>query len=142
MQDIPRKQDIPKNVPIRPGEKVIWFSPGMYDIGTIAPLWRMGHLYLTNERLFFERQGRIQFAALLADIVDVELVMRKWILQHIRQLRIRYRTGKRLAYVAVGSPVGWEKIIKDRIILSLMEKSLRPEGLRARANIKNQNDKQ
>jgi len=123
MQAIPKKEDIPKNVPIRAGEQVIWFTPGMYDIGTTAPSWRMGYLYLTNERLFFERQGRIQFATFLKDIVDVELVMRKWILQHIRQLRIRYKTGKRLAYVAVKSPVGWEKVIKDRITLNLMQKS-------------------
>jgi hypothetical protein len=122
IQDIPKKEDISRNVPIRPGEQVIRFSPGMYDIGTLTPLWRMGYLYLTNERLFFERQGTIEFTTFLTDIVDVELVLRKWILQHIRQLRIRYKTGKKVAYIAVGSPSGWQKVIKDRIIFALLKK--------------------
>jgi len=118
-------QDIPKNAPIEPGEQVIRFSPGMmYDIGTLSPLWRMGHLYLTDERLFFEQQGKIQFATFLKDIVEVKLVMRKWVLQHIRQLYIIYevRGIKRKAYIAVGYPSGWQKTIKDRIIFALLKK--------------------
>jgi len=109
---------------LREGEQTIMSTPGTIDIGTLDALWRMGNLHLTNKRVLFERQGRIQFATLLEDVVDVKLEMRKWILQHIRQLCISYRTtpdGRvRVAYVAIKSPVGWQKAIKDRMTFALI----------------------
>lgn len=109
---------------LREGEQTIVSTPGAIDIGTLDALWRLGNLHLTDKRVLFERQGRIQFATFLEDVVDVKLEMRKWILQHIRQLCISYRAGPngsvRVAYVAVRSPGGWQKAIKDRITFALL----------------------
>ena len=107
-------------------------TPGAIDIGTLDSLWRPGNLHLTNQRLFFERQGRIHFATFLDDIVDVRLEMRKWILQHTRQLCISTRNGYTevglgkpgragRAYIALRAPLGWQKAIKDRITLALLK---------------------
>jgi len=110
---------------LRQNEQIIMSTPGAIDIGTLDSLWRPGNLHLTNQRLFFERQGRIQFASFLEDIVDVTLEMRKWILQHTRQLCLSYRarpsSSVRVAYIALKSPVGWQKAIKDRITLALLK---------------------
>ena len=110
-------------------EQIIQSTPGTIDISTLNVLWRLGNLHLTNKRVLFEHQGRIQFATFLEDIVDVKLEMRKWILQHIRQLCILTRNsytkidlGKPgRAYIAVRSPVGWQKAIKNRMTLALLE---------------------
>ncbi len=106
-------------------EQIIQSTAGSIDIGTLDVLWRPGNLHLTNKRVLFERQGRIEFATFLEDIVDVKLEMRKWVLQHIRQLCISYRASPgnsiRVAYIAVASPVGWQKAIKDRMTLALLE---------------------
>jgi len=109
---------------LREGEQTIMSTPGAIDIGTLDALWRPGNLHLTNERVLFERQGRIQFATFLEDVVDVKLEMRKWILQHTRQLCISYQASPgdsvRVAYIALRSPVGWQKAIKDRITFALI----------------------
>ena len=110
-------------------EHVIQSTPGAIDIGTLDVLWRPGNLHLTDKRVLFERQGRIQFATFLEDIVDVRLEMRKWILQHIRQLHILTKNsytevglGKPgRAYIAVRYPLGWQKLIKDRMTLTLLK---------------------
>lgn len=108
-------------------ERIVQSSSGAIDIGTLDVLWRPGNLHLTDKRVLFERQGKIQFATRLEDIVDVKLEMRKWILQHIRQLCIYARTSyasygsARPAYIAVRSPVGWQKLIKDRMTLALLK---------------------
>ncbi len=100
-------------------------TPGAIDIGTLDVLWRPGNLHLTDQRVFFERQGRMQFATFLEDIVDVRLEMRKWVLQHTRQLCLCYRArpsdSVRVAYIALKSPVGWQKAIKDRITPALLK---------------------
>lgn len=106
------------------GERIIQSISGAIDIGTLDSLWRPGNLHLTNRRVLFERQGRIQFSTFLKDIVDVRLEMRKWILQHIRQLCISYRGSSdliRMVYIAVKAPVGWQKLIKDKMTLMLLE---------------------
>ena len=109
---------------LREGEHIILTTSGTVDIGTSDILWRLGRLHLTDKRVLFERQGKIQFAAFLEDIVDVRLEMRKWILQHIRQLCISYRSSPndrtRVAYIAVRSPVGWQRAIKDRMTRALI----------------------
>jgi len=104
-------------------EQIIRSAPGAIDIGTLDVLWRLGNLHLTNKRVLFECQGRIQFASFLENVVDVKLEMRKWILQHARQLCISYRAGNliRVAYIAIASPVGWQKLIKDGITLALVQ---------------------
>jgi len=100
-------------------------TPGAIDIGTFLVPWKMGNLHLSNERLLFEHQGRILFATFLEDVADVRLEMRKWLLQHTRQLCISYRArpddSVRVAYIAVRSPVGWQKAVKDRITVALLE---------------------
>ncbi len=106
-------------------EQIIMSTPGAIDIGTRGVRWQPGNLHLTDQRVLFERQGRrIQFATFLEDIVDVRLEMRKWILQHTRQLCLSYRASPgssvRVAYIALRSPVGWQKAIKDRITLALI----------------------
>ena len=110
---------------LRQNEQIIMSTPGAIDIGTLDSLWRPGNLHLTNQRLFFERQGRIQFATFLEDVVDVRLEMRKWILQHTRQLCISYRArpsdSVRVAYIALAEPLKWQKLIKDRMTLALLE---------------------
>ena len=110
---------------LRQNEQIVMSTPGAIDIGTLDSLWRPGNLHLTNQRVFFERQGRMQLAPFLEDIVDVRLEMRKWILQHTRQLCLSYRASPgssvRVAYIAVASPVGWQKAIKDRITLALLK---------------------
>jgi len=110
---------------LREGEQIIMSTPGAIDIGTLDVLWRPGNLHLTDKRVLFERQGRIQFATFLEDVVDVRLEMRKWILQHIRQLCIAYRArpgdSLRVAYIALRSPVGWQKAVKDRMTVALLE---------------------
>ena len=106
-------------------EHIIQSTPGAIGIGTLRSLWRPGNLHLTNQRVLFERQGRIKFAAFLEDVVDVRLEMRKWISQHTRQLGISYRVRPgdtvRVAYIAVASPVGWQKAIKDGMTLALLQ---------------------
>jgi len=106
-------------------EKIIMSTPGAIDIGTLDVLWRPGNLYLTNKRVLFERQGKIQFATFLKDIVDIKLKIRKWILQHTRQLCIFYRDKPenpiRVAYIALRSPLGWQKAIKDRVTYVLLK---------------------
>jgi hypothetical protein len=105
-------------------EHIIQSTPGTIDIGTIDVLWRLGNFHLTDKRVLFERQGTIQFATFLEDIVDVKLEMRKWILQHTKQLCITYRAspggGVRVAYIAIAKPVGWQRLIKDRMTLALV----------------------
>ncbi|NQT48285.1 MAG: hypothetical protein HQ578_04860 [Chloroflexi bacterium] len=111
------------------GEKIVMSTPGAIDIGTLDALWRPGNLHLTDKRVLFERQGRIQFATFLEDVVDVKLEMRKWILQHIRQLYISTRNSHTQvglgkpgrAYIAVRSAVGWQKAIKDRMTMTLLK---------------------
>jgi len=109
---------------LREGEQTILTTSGTVDIGTHDILWRLGCLHLTNQRVLFERQGKIQFATFLEDIVDVRLEMRKWILQHIRQLCISYRASPndrtRVAYIAVRSPGVWQKAIKDGMTRALI----------------------
>ena len=105
-------------------ERIIQSTPGSIAIGTSDVLWRPGNLHLTDKRVLFERQRKIQFATRLEDIADVKLEMRKWILQHIRQLCIYARASdgmSRPAYIAVRSPVGWQRLIKDRMTLALFE---------------------
>lgn len=105
-------------------ERIIQSTSGSIDIGTLDVLWRLGNLHLTDKRVLFERQGEIQFATRLEDIVDVKLEMRKWILQHIRQLCIYARASdgmSRPAYIAVKSPVGWQRLIKERMTLALLK---------------------
>ena len=105
-------------------EQIIQSTPGSIAIGISDVLWWLGNLHLTDRRVLFEHQGKIQFATRLEDIVDVKLEMRKWILQHIRQLCIYARASygmSRPAYIAVRSPVSWQKLIKDRITFALLE---------------------
>jgi hypothetical protein len=105
-------------------EQIIQSTPGSLAIDTSDVLWRPGNLHLTDKRVLFEQQGKIQFATQLEDIVDVKLEMRKWILQHIRQLCIYARASygmSRPAYIAVRSPVSWQKLIKDRMTFALLE---------------------
>ncbi|MFC2000256.1 hypothetical protein ACFLXE_05815 [Chloroflexota bacterium] len=107
------------------GEKIIMSTPGAIDIGTIDVQWRYGNLHITDKRVLFKRQDRIQFAAFLEDVVDVRLQMRKWVLQHTRQLCISHRDGQhgtlRVAYVALASPAVWQQAIKDRMTMALLD---------------------
>jgi hypothetical protein len=107
------------------GERIIQSMSGLIDIGTLDVLWKPGNLHLTNKRVLFECYGRIQFATRLEDVVDVRLEMRRWILQHIRQLCISYRGRHsdliRMVYIVVKAPVDWQKLIKDRMTLMLLE---------------------
>ena len=110
---------------LREGEQIIMSTPGAIDIGTLDVLWRPGNLHLTDKRVLFERQGRIQFATFLEDVVDVRLEMRKWILQHTRQLCISHRAGHdgtlRVACIALASPAVWQQAIKDRMTMALLD---------------------
>ena len=106
-------------------EKIVRSTKGAIDIGALSTLWRPGNLCLTNQRIMFERQGRIQFSACLKDIVDVKLEMREWILQHTRQLCISCLANPsestRVTYIAVASPRSWQMSIKESITLALIE---------------------
>ena len=57
--------------------------------------------------------------------MDVKLEVRKWILPHTKQLCISYRARPsdsiKVAYIILKSPVGWQKLIKNRMTLALFK---------------------
>jgi hypothetical protein len=106
------------------GERILMVAPGMIDMGASAVSWEIGSLYLTSKRLSFGNESNIRFSALLDNLVDVRLEVRKWVLQHITQLGIHYwagpNAGTSVVYVAVRSPRRWRQAIKDRMTLALL----------------------
>jgi len=110
--DIIRK---PVNLPLRPGEKVMRYYTASYDTGSsLASSWKLGNLYLTNQRLLFVQGRKILFQVLLSQIKTINIVKRGWILgKKIKQLNI-VSEGRRVPYIAIKDPENWKKAIEER----------------------------
>jgi len=105
----------PVNLPLRPDEEVTKYYTASYDTGSsLASSWKLGNLYLTNQRLFFVQGRKILFQVLLSQIKTIDIVKRGWILgKKIKQLNI-VSEGRRVPYIAIKDPENWIKTIEER----------------------------
>jgi len=110
--DIIRK---PVNLPLRPSEEVTKYYTVSYDTGSsLASSWKLGNLYLTNQRLLFVQGRKILFQVPLSKIKIINIVKREWILgKKIKQLNI-VSEGRRVPYIAIKDPENWKKAIEER----------------------------
>ena len=105
----------PVNFPLLQNEEVLKYYTASYDVGSsLASSWRLGNLYLTNERLLFVQGRKILFGVLLNQIKTINIVKRKWILgKKVKQLNI-VSQDKKVPYIAVKNPEEWKKVIEER----------------------------
>jgi len=105
----------PMNLPLRPGEEVTKYYTASYDTGSsLASSWKLGNLYLTNQRILFVQGRKILFQVPLSQIKTINIVKRGWILgKKIKQLNI-IPEGKRVPYIAIKDPENWKKAIEER----------------------------
>jgi len=114
----------PVSLPLLPDEEVTKYYTASYDTGSsLASSWRLGNLYLTNQRLLFVQGRKILFQVLLSQIKTIHLVKRGWILgKKVKQLNI-VSEGRRVPYIAIKDPEGWKKVIEESISLVRGQKS-------------------
>jgi HSP20 family molecular chaperone IbpA len=105
----------PVSLPLRPGEEVTKYYTASYDTGSsLASSWKLGNLYLTNQRLFFVQGRKILFQVPLNQIKIINIVKREWILgKKVKQLNI-VSEGRRVPYIAIKDPENWKKAIEER----------------------------
>jgi|GEM_PF-408529 len=105
----------PVNFPLLQDEKVLKYYTASYDVGSsLASSWRLGNLYLTNERLLFVQGRKILFGVLLNQIKTINIVKRKWILgKKVKQLNI-VSQDRRVPYIAIKEPENWKRAIEER----------------------------
>ena len=118
--------------PLFEGEKIVLRAQGSFQEGRSGSSWKLGHLYLTNKRLFFIQVTKQAFGVGLDEIRDLRVVKRGWLLGvRIKQLGVSFKAGggERTAYIALEKPERWVETIKESMTLMLADKRLRPEGL-------------
>ena len=105
----------PVSLPLLPGEEVMRYYTASHDTGSLlASSWKLGNLYLTNQRLLFVQGRKILFQVLLSQIKTINIVKRGWILgKKIKQLNI-VSEGRRVPYIAIKDPENWKKAIEER----------------------------
>jgi HSP20 family molecular chaperone IbpA len=105
----------PVSLPLLPGEEVMRYYTASHDTGSsLASSWKLGNLYLTNQRLLFVQGRKILFQVLLSQIKTINIVKRGWILgKKIKQLNI-VSEGRRVPYIAIKDPENWIKTIEER----------------------------
>ena len=96
-------------------EKTLRSYTASYDAGSaVFSSWKLGNLYLTEQRLFFVQVQRVLFQIPLDQIQRIDLVKRRWILgKRIFQLYILWNNGRvRNAFIAVKDPQSWKADIE------------------------------
>ena len=108
----------PMSLPLLFDEEVIKYYTASYDTGSsLASSWRLGNLYLTNQRLLFVQGRKILFQVILSQIKTINVVKRGWILgKQVKQLNI-ISAGRRVPYIAIKDPENWKKTIEESISL-------------------------
>jgi len=114
----------PVSLPLRPDEEVTKYYTASYDTGSsLASSWKLGNLYLTNQRLFFVQGRKILFQVPLNQIKIINIVKREWILgKKVKQLNI-VSEGRRVPYIAIKDPENWKKAIEESISMDRDQKS-------------------
>ncbi len=96
-------------------EKMLRSFTASYDAGNGAfSSWKLGNLYLTEQRLLFVQVQKVLFQIPLDQIQRMDLVKRRWILgKRIIQLYILWDNGRaRNAFIAVKDPQNWKTDIE------------------------------
>ena len=96
-------------------EKMLRSFTASYDAGNGAfSSWKLGNLYLTEQRLLFVQVQKVLFQIPLDQIQRMDLVKRRWILgKRIIQLYILWGNGRtRNAFIAVKDPQNWKADIE------------------------------
>jgi len=63
----------PVSLPLLPGEEVMRYYTASHDTGSLlASSWKLGNLYLTNQRLLFVQGRKILFQVLLSQNKDYQ----------------------------------------------------------------------
>lgn len=87
--------------------------------------WKLGHLFLTNRRLFFLHATKKIFEISLDRIIEINIAKRTWILgTKVKQICIdfKYGSGHDRVYIALVKPEKWNHVIKESMILMLAER--------------------
>jgi len=82
----------PSGLPLREGERVILHQQGGY---LSSRSWKLGHFYLTNERLLFRQVKRLILDISLEDVTAVAFRKRPFILATKTCMLLFYRSGAR-----------------------------------------------
>lgn len=83
--------------------------------------WKLGHLYLTDRRLFFVQSNKNIFQISLDEISALNIFKRTWLLGvSVKQLCIQY--GKKHVYIALAKPEKWVDAINEYKTLMLAER--------------------
>lgn len=107
------------------GEGIVLRAQGSLQEGRYGSSWKLGHLYLTNKRLFFIQVTKRIFEVGLDEIRDLMVVKREWLLGvRIKQLGVSLKPGggERIAYIALEKPERWVETIKEGMTLMLAPK--------------------
>ena len=107
------------------GEEIVLRAQGSFQEGRYGSSWRLGHLYVTNKRLFFIQVTKWLLEVGLDEIRDVRVVKRRWLLAvRIRQLRLSFKSGggERTAYIAVERPERKVETIRERMTRALVDR--------------------
>ena len=126
----------PMSLPLLFDEEVIKYYTASYDTGSsLASSWRLGNLYLTNQRLLFVQGRKILFQVILSQIKTINVVKRGWILgKQVKQLNI-ISAGRRVPYIAIKDPENWKKAIEESISLVKGQKT---EDRRQKSEVRSQ----
>jgi len=107
------------------GEKIVLRAQGSFQEGRYGSPWKLGHLYLTNKRLFLIQVTKWVFEAGLDEIRDLRVVKRGWLLGvRIKQLGVSFQPGRgeRMAFIGLEEPERWVEAIKEGMTLALVDR--------------------
>lgn len=87
--------------------------------------WRLGHLFLTGNKLYFIHMTKNLFMVDLDSIIRINILKRAWLLGcRVKQLCIVYhgQKGEECTYIALADPEKWVRYIKKTIALRQIER--------------------
>lgn len=108
-------------------EQVVLESTGGFK-DSVRPVWKLGHLYLTNQRLFLLVPTGILFETSLSDVTKVTVEKQRYIAGRIKDtIAITRKTfGGRVAQVWIITPglETWRRNIYQRTLLEITPEAL------------------
>lgn len=112
---------------LKAGEEIILQSQGGY-VNNLHSAWKLGHIYLTDRRLFFFQPNGIVFDAPLQNIVEVRRGRRRYAFREKDVIFIAYRhdgAGKILhAWIIMAELERWRQAIYEKTSLLVDEEKI------------------
>jgi len=116
-----------KEPPLTQDEEIILREQGGY-VGNLRSGWKLGHLYLTNKRLFLFQPAGIIFETPVSNITNVTIEERNFVFRRKNTICISYkqmeteRTSK--AWIIMANLETWRKKIYGMALLKIDEETV------------------